>query len=83
MEARRLARRTMRVVVQNLSFAAGYNVVMIPLALVGLMPPWLAGIGMAASSLVVVLNALRLAGGTGTPPAPRAPGLVPARPAAA
>jgi Cu2+-exporting ATPase len=61
-EARRLARRTMRVVVQNLAFAAVYNAVSIPLALAGLLPPWLAGAGMAASSLVVVLNALRLAG---------------------
>jgi len=60
-EARRLARRTMRVVVQNLAFAAVYNLVSIPLALAGLLPPWLAGLGMAASSLVVVLNALRLA----------------------
>jgi P-type Cu2+ transporter len=60
-QARRLSRRTMRIVVQNLSFAAVYNVVAIPLALAGLMPPWLAGLGMSASSLVVVLNALRLA----------------------
>ena len=68
-DARRLARRTMRVVVQNLLFAALYNAVSIPLALGGLLPPWLAGLGMAASSLVVVLNALRLA----ERPAPRAP----------
>jgi Cu2+-exporting ATPase len=59
--ARRLARRTLRVVAQNLAFAATYNAVCIPLALVGLMPPWLAGLGMALSSLVVVLNAMRLA----------------------
>jgi Cu2+-exporting ATPase len=60
-EARRLARRTMRIVTENLAFAALYNAVSIPLALAGLLPPWLAGLGMAASSLVVVLNALRLA----------------------
>jgi Cu2+-exporting ATPase len=60
-QARRLARRTMRIVTQNLAFAAVYNAVSIPLALAGLLPPWLAGLGMAASSLVVVLNALRLA----------------------
>lgn len=82
-EARRLARRTLRVVVQNLAFAAGYNLIMIPLALAGLLPPWLAGIGMAASSLVVVLNALRLAGRTGAPPAVRGADTVPARPATA
>jgi Cu2+-exporting ATPase len=75
-QARRLARRTMRIVVQNLSFAAVYNVVAIPLALAGLMPPWLAGLGMSASSLVVVLNALRLArpslGAGAAPAAPAA-----------
>ncbi|MCX7229933.1 MAG: cation-translocating P-type ATPase [Burkholderiales bacterium] len=60
-DARRLARRTMRIVTENLAFAALYNAVSIPLALAGLLPPWLAGLGMAASSLVVVLNALRLA----------------------
>jgi Cu2+-exporting ATPase len=61
-EARRLARRTMRVVAQNLGLAVLYNAVSLPLALAGLLPPWLAGLGMAASSLVVVANALRLAG---------------------
>jgi Cu2+-exporting ATPase len=46
---------------QNLSWAAAYNAVSVPLAIAGLMPPWLAGLGMAASSLFVVLNAARLA----------------------
>lgn len=55
-----LARRTMTVVRQNLAWAAGYNAVCVPLALVGWMPPWLAGLGMAASSLWVIGNALRL-----------------------
>jgi P-type Cu2+ transporter len=55
-----LARRTMRVVRQNLLWAAAYNAVCVPLALAGLLPPWLAGAGMASSSLFVVLNALRL-----------------------
>ena len=55
-----LARRTMRVVRQNLLWAALYNATCVPLALMGLLPPWLAGVGMAASSLAVVLNALRL-----------------------
>jgi Cu2+-exporting ATPase len=55
-----LARRTRRVVRQNLAWAATYNAACIPLALVGALPPWLAGLGMAASSLVVMANALRL-----------------------
>ncbi len=57
-----LARDTMRVVRQNLLWAALYNAVGVPLALLGYMPPWLAGLGMAGSSLLVILNALRLAG---------------------
>jgi Cu2+-exporting ATPase len=57
----RLARRTMRVVRQNLLWAALYNGVCIPLAVLGWLPAWAAGLGMAASSLLVVLNALRLA----------------------
>jgi Cu2+-exporting ATPase len=55
------ARRTLRIVRQNLWWAAGYNALCVPLALVGWLPAWLAGLGMAASSLVVVLNAARLA----------------------
>ena len=54
------ARRTMRVVRQNLGWAAAYNAVGVPLAVAGWMPAWAAGLGMAASSLLVVLNALRL-----------------------
>ncbi len=57
-----LARDTMRIVRQNLLWAALYNAVCVPLALLGHMPPWLAGLGMAGSSLLVILNALRLAG---------------------
>ena len=59
--ARRSAQRALRIVRQNFIWAAGYNAVCIPLALVGWLPPWAAGLGMAASSLVVVLNALRAA----------------------
>jgi Cu2+-exporting ATPase len=55
------ARRSRAIVRQNLAWAAVYNVVCVPLALAGMMPPWLAGLGMAASSLFVVLNAARLA----------------------
>jgi Cu2+-exporting ATPase len=49
------------IVHQNFVWAALYNALAIPLALVGWLPPWAAGIGMAASSLVVVGNALRAA----------------------
>lgn len=55
-----LARQSLRIVRQNLAWAAGYNIICVPLALVGLMPAWLAGLGMALSSLLVVLNAARL-----------------------
>jgi len=55
-----LARRTLRVVRQNLWWAALYNALAVPLAVLGWMPAWLAGLGMAASSLLVVLNAARL-----------------------
>ncbi len=55
-----LSRRTLRIVKQNLSWASIYNAVCVPLAVFGLLPAWLAGLGMASSSLLVVLNALRL-----------------------
>lgn len=57
----RLSRRTMSVVRQNLLWALVYNVACVPLAVAGWLPAWLAGLGMASSSLLVVLNALRLA----------------------
>ena len=55
-----LARRTLRVVRQNLVWAAVYNATCIPLALLGWLPPWAAGLGMACSSLAVIGNSLRL-----------------------
>jgi Cu2+-exporting ATPase len=58
--ARATAQRTMRIVRQNLGWAVAYNAVCVPLALFGMFPPWAAGLGMAASSLGVVLNALRV-----------------------
>jgi Cu2+-exporting ATPase len=59
-DTRDLAQRTLRVVRQNLAWAAAYNLVCIPLALLSWLPPWAAGLGMAGSSLLVVMNALRL-----------------------
>jgi len=58
--ARTLAQRTLRVVHQNLAWAAAYNAACVPLALTGHLPPWAAGLGMACSSLVVVVNSMRL-----------------------
>ena len=55
-----MARRTVKVIRQNLTWAVMYNFTAIPLAAAGLVAPWMAAIGMSASSLVVVVNALRL-----------------------
>jgi len=56
----RYARRTRRIIRQNLFWSLLYNLSAIPLALAGLLPPWLAAIGMSLSSLLVVFNAGRL-----------------------
>lgn len=53
-------KRTERIIKQNLIFSFGYNLSILPLAAAGYVPPWVAAIGMSASSLIVVLNALRL-----------------------
>jgi Cu2+-exporting ATPase len=58
--ALKLSRFTRRVVRQNLLWAMAYNLACVPLALLGYLPAWLAGLGMATSSLGVVLNAWRL-----------------------
>ncbi len=55
-----IARQTLRIIRQNLTWAFIYNFIAIPMAMYGLVSPWMAGIGMSASSLLVVLNALRL-----------------------
>ena len=54
------ARRSRRIIRQNMLWALGYNALAVPLAAAGLVPPWAAAIGMSASSLLVVLNSLRL-----------------------
>ena len=63
-----IARRARRIVKQNLAWALGYNLVALPLAAAGAVPPWAAAIGMSLSSLAVAGNALRL--GRSTPHEP-------------
>lgn len=57
---KQLADKTQTVIRQNLTWALAYNITAIPFAAVGWVPPWLAAIGMTGSSIIVVLNALRL-----------------------
>ncbi|MCH8497544.1 MAG: cadmium-translocating P-type ATPase [Marinobacter sp.] len=59
-EAIHTSQRTRRIIRQNMYWALGYNLSALPAAAAGLVPPWLAAIGMSLSSLIVVLNALRL-----------------------
>ncbi|MCB1773248.1 MAG: cadmium-translocating P-type ATPase [Gammaproteobacteria bacterium] len=59
-DMRIMARRTRNIIRQNLSWAAAYNFLAVPFAALGYIAPWGAAIGMSASSLLVVLNALRL-----------------------
>ena len=54
------ARRTRRVIRQNLLWAMAYNAVAVPLAAAGMVTPWVAALGMSLSSLLVLTNALRL-----------------------
>ncbi|MDH4124385.1 MAG: heavy metal translocating P-type ATPase [Gammaproteobacteria bacterium] len=55
-----VARRTQRVIRQNIAWAVLYNATAVPLAVGGMLAPWMAALGMSLSSLVVVLNALRI-----------------------
>ena len=56
----RHARQTMKIIKENIAWAIVYNLISIPLAFFGILSAWLAGLGMAVSSLIVVVNALRL-----------------------
>jgi len=60
-EAIATATQTRRIIKQNISWAIAYNLVALPLAAAGYVPPWAAAIGMSGSSLLVMVNALRLA----------------------
>ena len=55
-----VARATRRIIRQNIAWAIIYNLTAVPLAVSGILAPWMAAIGMSLSSLLVVLNALRL-----------------------
>ncbi|MGN2251271.1 heavy metal translocating P-type ATPase [Frateuria sp. GZRe14] len=59
-QARRVARQLAHVVAQGRRWSLAYNLLAVPFAAAGLVPPWLAAIGMSVSSLVVVLNGLRV-----------------------
>jgi Cu2+-exporting ATPase len=58
-----LANKAFRIIRQNLGWAISYNLIALPAAALGYVAPWMAAIGMSSSSLLVVLNALRLTRG--------------------
>jgi len=70
-----VSRRARRIVRQNLLWALAYNVTAVPLAALGFMPPWVAALGMAGSSILVMANATRLLGQGRRPAAPAAAAL--------
>ena len=55
----RTARRARAIMRQNLALSLGYNAVMLPLAVAGLVTPWLAAAAMSGSSLLVMTNSFR------------------------
>jgi len=69
------SRRMLHVIRQNLCWAVLYNLTAVPLAASGRLQPWMAALGMSLSSLLVVMNAMRLirspSGKSGAPTAPR------------
>lgn len=69
-----VARRTLAIVRQNIGFSFLYNAVWVPVAMAGLVTPWIAAAAMSASSLLVTLNAMRLSrtprGRSVAPPVP-------------
>lgn len=67
MMAIRMARRSQRISLQNLAMACAYNVMAIPVAMAGLVTPLVAAVAMSTSSILVTLNALRVAGKEGQP----------------
>jgi len=65
-DAARIATRTKKIIRQNITWAILYNVIAVPMAVSGVLAPWMAAVGMSVSSLVVVVNALRLQGAGST-----------------
>lgn len=55
-----MAKRTRRKILQNMAWAIGYNVLVLPLAMAGFLTPWMAALGMSISSIIVVYNSTRL-----------------------
>lgn len=60
LKARQLALQTRRIIRENLAWSLGYNLVILPLAVSGLVAPYIAVLGMSTSSIIVVSNSLRL-----------------------
>ncbi len=60
LEARKLALQTRKIIRENLAWSLGYNLLILPLAVAGLVAPYFAVVGMSASSIIVVSNSLRL-----------------------
>ncbi|ANS85454.1 Cu(2+)-exporting ATPase [Vibrio scophthalmi] len=60
LQARELALKTRRIIAENLAWSLGYNLLILPLAVAGLVAPYFAVVGMSASSIIVVSNSLRL-----------------------
>ena len=54
------SKRSLSIIRQNMGWALAYNLLALPLAILGLVPPWLAAIGMSLSSALVVINSWRL-----------------------
>lgn len=60
LDARKLASFTQKIIRQNLAWALGYNLIILPLAVMGFVAPYVAVAGMSGSSVIVVTNSLRL-----------------------
>jgi Cu2+-exporting ATPase len=57
-----LAEKTTRKIKQNMAWALGYNILILPFAVSGLLAPWMAVVGMSLSSIIVMVNSTRLLG---------------------